>query len=383
MNLAIIFFWLSFGLLAYHLLGYPFILFLANLLKPRKKQRINEPQQHFPSVTVLCPAYNEEEAIGAKIESFLKLDYPKDKVKMIVISDDSSDRTNEIVQSFSGQNVELLIQKPRRGKPSALNLARSELDSEFVLSTDANSIFAPDALKLLMEKMLSDPRLGLVSGELHFMAGEGQKSGEGLYWRYESKIKHWESDLGGIIGANGSIFLIRKDLFEKVDPQSVDDFERVLTVLKKGWKTAYEPRANVFEEETEHAGQEMSRKIRIVTREWYVLERNLVLLNPFRHPFVCIQLISHKLLRWLFFVFVLTGFVASIFLMNNMFYKIIFFLQVAIYGYGILGLVLQIKERRLPLSTVPAYLVAMIWSSMAAFFRYLARTRINTWQPVR
>lgn len=383
MNLVIIFFWLSFGLLAYHLLGYPLILFLANLLKPRKKQRTNEPQQHFPSVTVLCPAYNEEEAIGAKIESFLKLDYPKDKVKMIVISDDSSDRTNEIVQSFSGQNVELLIQKPRRGKPSALNLARSELDSDFVLSTDANSIFAPDALKLLMEKMLSNPRLGLVSGELHFMAGEGQKSGEGLYWRYESKIKHWESDLGGIIGANGSIFLIREDLFEKVDPQSVDDFERVLTVLKNGWKTAYEPRSNVFEEETEHAGQEMSRKIRIVTREWYVLERNLVLLNPFRHPFVCIQLISHKLLRWLFFVFVLTGFVASIFLMNNMFYKIIFFLQVAIYGYGILGLVLQIKERRLPLSTVPAYLVAMIWSSMAAFFRYLARTRINTWQPVR
>lgn len=383
MNLVIIFFWLSFGLLAYHLLGYPLILFLANLLKPRKKQRTNEPQQHFPSVTVLCPAYNEEEAIGAKIESFLKLDYPKDKVKMIVISDDSSDRTNEIVQSFSGQNVELLIQKPRRGKPSALNLARSELDSEFVLSTDANSIFAPDALKLLMEKMLSNPRLGLVSGELHFMAGEGQKSGEGLYWRYESRIKHWESDLGGIIGANGSIFLIREDLFEKVDPQSVDDFERVLTVLKNGWKTAYEPRSNVFEEETEHAGQEMSRKIRIVTREWYVLERNLVLLNPFRHPFVCIQLISHKLLRWLFFVFVLTGFVASIFLMNNMFYKIIFFLQVAIYGYGILGLILQIKERRLPLSTVPAYLVAMIWSSMAAFFRYLARTRINTWQPVR
>lgn len=382
MNLAKVLFWLSFGLFAYHLIGYPLILFLANKIKPKKKQSKNE-LQHFPSVTVLCPAYNEEESIGAKIESFLKLDYPKDKVKMIVISDDSSDGTNEIVESFAGQNVELLIQKPRRGKPSALNLVLPMLDSDYVLSTDANSMFAPDALRLLMEKMLSDPRLGLVSGELRLIPGEGNRSGEGLYWRYESKLKHLESDLGGIIVSNGSIFLIRTDLFEKVDPQSTDDFERVLTVLRKGWKTAYEPRANVFEEETQSADQEMSRKIRIVTREWFVVERNLVLLNPFRHPAVCFKLFSHKLLRWLFFFFVLTGFIASIFLFDILFYRIIFCLQLAVYGYGTLSLILQKKGRRLPFSTAPAYLVAMIWSAMAAFIRYITRVRTNTWEPVR
>lgn len=382
MNLAKVLFWLSFGLFAYHLIGYPLILFLANIIKPKKKQSKNE-LQHFPTVTVLCPAYNEEESIGAKIESFLKLDYPKNKVKMIVISDDSSDGTNEIVESFAGQNVELLIQKPRRGKPSALNLVLPMLDSDYVLSTDANSMFAPDALRLLMEKMLSDPRLGLVSGELRLIPGEGNRSGEGLYWRYESKLKHLESELGGIIVSNGSIFLIRTDLFEKVDPQSTDDFERVLTVLRKEWKTAYEPRANVFEEETQSAGQEMSRKIRIVTREWFVVERNLVLLNPFRHPAVCFKLFSHKLLRWLFFFFVLTGFIASIFLFDILFYRIIFCLQLAVYGYGALSLLLQKKNRRLPFSTAPAYLVAMIWSATAAFFRYITRVRTNTWEPVR
>ena len=383
MTIAKVLFWCSFGLLAYHLFGYPFLLLLINKIKPKQKELNCKLPQPLPTVTVLCPAYNEEESIAKKIESFLQMDYPRDRVKMIVISDDSSDRTNEIVESFSGQNVELLIQKPSRGKPSALNMVLPMLDSDYVLSTDANCMFAPDALNLLMEKMLSNPRLGLVSGEVRIVPGEGNRSGEGLYWRYESWLKSLESELGCIIGANGGIFLIRTDLFEKVDPQSVDDFERVLTVLKKAWKTAYEPRGKVFEEETQSAKQEMSRKIRIVTREWFVVERNLALLNPFRHPAVCFKLFSHKLLRWLFFVFVLTGFIASVFLSSILFYRIIFCLQAAVYGYGALSLLLQKRNLRLPFSTAPAYLMAMIWSSMAAFFRYITRTRMNTWEPVR
>ncbi len=382
MILAKTLFWISVSALTYHLAGYPLIMAIVNRFKKKPNPAAPEITE-FPSVTVLCPARNEEAAIEAKIRSFLELDYPHDRLKLIVISDDSTDRTNAIVAGFADQNVELLIQKPRQGKPSAHNLVIPWLDCDYVLSTDANSIFAPNALRLLMARILSYPRLALVSGELRLVSGEGEKSGEGLYWRYESWVKHLDSDFHSLIGANGSIFLIRRDQFKPVDPQSVDDFERVLTVLKSGFLAAYEPQANVFERETESAGQEMARKIRIVTREWYVLERNLKLFNPFRHPATSFQLLSHKLLRWLFFVFVLTGFLASASLFDIWFYRVTFLLQCLIYGLGALGLLWQKRGRRLPLSTVPAYIVAMIWSSAAAFVRYILRTRTNTWNPVR
>lgn len=382
MILAKALFWLSASALAYHLAGYPLLMLIFIRLRKKILPTASDIQK-YPSVTVLCPARNEEDVIEAKIKSFLKLDYPRDRLKLIVISDDSTDRTNEIVESHAGQNVELVIQKPRQGKPSAHNLVIPKLDCDYVLSTDANSIFAPDALKLLVARMYSDPRLALVSGELRLTPGEGGKSGEGLYWRYESWLKKLDSDFHSIIGANGSIFLIRRDLFQRVDPQSVDDFERVLTVLKNGFLAAYEPQANVFEEESESARQEMSRKIRIVTREWFVLERNLALLNPFRYPATSFQLVSHKLLRWLFFVFVLTGFLASAFLLQIRFYRVIFLLQCLIYGLGVLGLILQARGKRPPFFSLPAYLVGMIWSSLVAFVRYLQRKKTATWNPVR
>lgn len=382
MPLAKTLFWISTAALAYHLAGYPLIMALTNLFRGRKKTDPAAPAE-YPSITVLCPARNEEDVIEAKISSFLALDYPQDRLNMIVISDDSEDATNAIVSRYQDQRVELVVQKPRQGKPSAHNLVLPRLNSDYVLSTDANSIFAPDALKLLVTKMRSDSRLALVSGELRLTPGPGGKSGEGLYWRYESWLKQLDSNFHSIIGANGSLFLIRRDLFQKVDPQSVDDFERVLTVLKQGLRAAYEPRANVFEEETESAGQEIARKIRIITPEWYVLERNLPLLNPFRHPAACFQLVSHKLLRWLFFVFVLTGFLASGILMQTWFYRAIFLLQCLIYGLGLLGLLFQTRGKRLPFCSLPAYLVGMIWSSLAAFVRYLQRKRTSIWNPVR
>jgi len=157
-------FWGSLTILSYHLFGYGFLLYLLNFFS--KTQRGETHLEDYPTVTVLCPAYNEEKVIEKKIRSFLELNYPMNKIKMIVISDDSNDGTNEIVQKFSDRNVELVIQKPRRGKQSGHNLVEPEIDSEYVLSTDANSIFAPDAVKKLVKRMQSEPNIALVSGEL-------------------------------------------------------------------------------------------------------------------------------------------------------------------------------------------------------------------------
>ncbi len=375
-------FWLSAGLLAYHLVGYPVLLLVWNSLFKKKENPITDILE-YPRITVLCPAFNEEKVIEDKLKSFLELDYPKDQIDMIVISDDSTDGTNEIVQRYSGQNISLIIQKPRAGKQSAHNLVLPRLDCDYVLSTDANSIFEPVSVRLLVGRMLSKPRVGMVSGELRLLRKADRSSGEGTYWRYESFIKEMDSRFKCLIGANGSIFLIKKDLFGKVDPQSVDDFERTLEVLKKGYLVLYEPQAMVFEEETEKASQEISRKIRIISQEWFAMRRNAVLLNPFRFPAISFLLFSHKLIRWLFFVFVLTALLSSAFLANYWFYRYICLLQIVAYLLGTAGLIAQSKGRHLPLTGLPGYFMAMVWASAVAFKNFLLNKNFGVWKPIR
>ncbi|PKN73670.1 MAG: glycosyl transferase family 2 [Candidatus Cloacimonetes bacterium HGW-Cloacimonetes-3] len=380
MNAAMLIFWASWLVLAYHLLGYGLLLSILNRFKRRKPAT---QLTGTPSVIVLCAAYNEEKVIEDKILSFLALDYPKDMIRMLIVSDDSTDATNDIVNKYKDQNVELIIQKPRRGKQSAHNLVMPLLDCDYVLSTDANSIFAADAVSLLVKRMLSDDRLGMVSGELRLISKGGKQSGEGLYWHYETYLKKADSDFKSIVGANGSIFLIKRELFTEIDPQSVDDFERTLIVLKKGYLAAYEPRAIVSEEETERASQEISRKIRIITQEWFAMQRNITLLNPLRYPAFSFLLTSHKLIRWLFFVFVLTGFISSVLLSYLWFYKVVLIMQIAFYSLGLIGLKLQNSGIHIPLSGIAAYFVSMIYSSAIAFKNFIIHKNFGVWEPIR
>ncbi len=383
MILALVLFWGSWSILAYHLFGYGIILYIINHFK-KTESNPDTVITSYPTVIVLCAAYNEEKDIEAKILSFLALDYPKDRIKMIIVSDDSTDKTHEIVSKYTtDSNVELVIQKPRRGKPSAHNLALPLLDCDYVVSTDANSIFDPDAVSLLVKKILSNPMLGMVSGELRLVKAGKLQSKEGLYWRYESFLKKMDSDFKSIIGANGSIYLIRRVFFTEIHPQSVDDFERTLIVLKKGFLAAYEPLAIVTEEETEKASQEISRKTRIITREWQALQRNRSLLNPFRFPAISFLLVSHKLIRWLLFAFVLTGFLSSAFLLNIWFYKLAFILQIVFYGLGLIGLSLQHTGIHIPLTGIAAYFVAMVYASAVALKNFITNKSFGMWKPIR
>lgn len=376
-------FWLSAFLMAYHIFGYGALLYIINTLIPRKPESKHQLNDTTPSIIVLCPAFNEARVIEAKIKSFIALDYPKDRIHMIVISDDSTDATNDIVSKYTDQNISLVVQKPRAGKQCAHNLVLPMLDSDYVLSTDANSIFAPDAVNKLVSMMQSDPRIGMVSGELRLHTKEGNSSGEGLYWRYESFLKSMDSSFASIIGANGSIFLIKRELFGRVDPASVDDFERTLQVLKQGYLAKYEPAANVWEDETEKASEEINRKIRIITQEWYALSRNRELLNVFKHPRISFLLLSHKLLRWLYFVLGFICLVCSAMLAGHWFYLLALLLQLAGYAYGTLGLIGQAHNHRLPLSGIPGYFVAMFYASAIAFKNFIVRKNFGTWNPVR
>ena len=332
---------------------------------------------------MLCPAYNEEEKIEEKIKSFLNLDYPKDKIEMIVISDDSTDRTNEVVKKYTkDNNIRLVIQKPRKGKQCGHNLVEPTIKSDYVLSTDANSIFSKGAITELVKTMLSDKKVGMAVGQLKLVSN-GKDSGEGLYWAFETYLKKVESRLYSIICANGSIFLIKREFFTKIHPASVDDFERTLIVLENKNKAKYVTSAIVTEDVTEKPTEEIKRKIRIISGEWSALFRHLSLLNPFRDTKIFFQLISHKVIRWLLPFLSISILVSNYFIISNVVFLVIFILQIIVYLGGIFELILERKGKAVKILKLPAYFVAMNYASFIAFIIFLLGRQNSMWDTNR
>lgn len=376
----LIIFFTSIFIILYHLIFYVLI------VKFMKKKRKYPPElTEFPTITILCPAYNEAKDIEDKIHSFMNLDYPKNKIKMIVISDDSIDGTNEIVQKYAKEDyLELVVQKPRKGKVSGHNLVEPSISSEYILSTDANSLFEPQAVKELVKIIKSNDEIGIVTGTLKLKKKNSSDSGEGLYWKYESYIKKTESDFYSVLGSNGSIFLIKRELFTKIHPSSVDDFERTLQVLRKKYIGKYCPDSIVYEEVTENPSEEMKRKIRIISREWFALERNISLLNPFKFPKISWMFFSHKLIRWLFFLWCILIFVSNAFLIGeNLFFMTTFIVQILGYVLGIIEIILEKNGKSNRLMKIPAYFVVMFYASLMGFIKYLKREQAATWNTIR
>ena len=374
-------FWLSVSVMFYHLLLYGLIIKILTLFK---KKNIYIGLKNFPSITVLCPAYNEESIIEEKIKSFLNLIYPKDKIEMIIISDDSTDNTNEIVKKYENENVKLLIQKPRKGKPSGHNLVEPTIKSDYVLSTDANSIFQKDAVLQLLKTMMSNDKIGIVSGELRLRKKNGEDSGEGLYWKFESFLKENESNLYSILGSNGSIYLIRRELFTQIPQGSVDDFERTLVVLKNGYIGKYNKDALVFEDTSQKTVEELGRKVRIISRQLFAVRRNSILLNFFRFPRIGWMLISHKILRWSLplWSFMILG--SSIILgLNSTIFVIFASLQIFVYLCGIFELILESNGRANKFLKLPSYFLVMNISALLAFIKFLKGNEMATWNTIR
>lgn len=373
-------FFLSLFFPIFHLFLYPLVLMV--LTKFTKKTKVEQELTEFPTITVLCPAYNEVEVIEDKIKSFISLNYPKEKLKMIVISDDSTDGTNEIVEKYKEAGyLELVVQKPRKGKQSGHNLVEPGITSDYVLSTDANSIFEPDCLKHLLAVMTSDPKIGLVSGTLKLVSSDGADSGEGIYWKYESFVKSLESDFSTIIGANGSIFLIKRQLFTQIHPASVDDFERTLIVLRQGFKAKYAKAAIVYEEVSKQVAEEHSRKTRIIAQEWHAIIRQG---RIFLKPLIGFMLISHKIIKWIFPVFSFALLISSLVLSSLLLYRIFLYGQVFFYFIGFLGYFLDNAGYKVfKLIKIPAYIVTMNIAAVNGFNKFLTGKQYATWNTIR
>ncbi len=292
-------FWCSLVLLVYPLAGYPLILTLLRRLKGRALSAPALPPESLPSVSVLLSVYNEERVIGEKIANFLALDYPADRLELLVVSDGSADGTDALVLACADPRVRLIRQPERRGKTEALNRAAREAAGEILFFTDADAMLKPDCLRKLM-RPFADPRVGLVSGRSVYLDATGRETEGSLYRRYEEWLKEQEGLLYGIAGADGAVYALRTSLYAPLPPEYINDLAHPVQVVLDGRYALTRADAVVTErsEETDHAA-EFNRQTRIMAQAWLIfLGHATKLVLAGRWGFLW-QFVSHKVLRWL------------------------------------------------------------------------------------
>lgn len=305
--------WLSLGYIIYVYAGYPLLLTLIARLKPKPKT--TTAAAFLPKVTLLISAYNEEKVIAGKLENSLEIDYPGDRLQILVTVDGSDDGTLAIVKSFADRGIEYAYIPQRQGKMAAINRAMEKVRGEIVVFSDANNLYDKDAVRQLLAPF-KDKKWGGVSGAKRIMDSEKNLGrSEGLYWKYESFIKEQETRLGTCITVAGEIFAIRRELYTR-PPQDIinDDFYLAARILKKKFNIFYQPRAKSYEPVSKSAGEEIHRRARIIAGRYQAIFRAHRDLSLSR-PVVLWQIVSHKFARPLvpvFMIFVLIGSVLAV-----------------------------------------------------------------------
>jgi len=395
-----IIFWLSASLIIYTLLGYPILLTLLvkikNFLKSLRPEHAlpggSTPPQgptssagmtHWPKVSLVIPAYNEARVIRQKIENALELDYPQDRLEIVVVSDGSRDETNAMLQAYTAQEIRSVIRRERRGKTSTINEIVRELTGDIVVFSDASALLPPSALKHLIAPFLRDKQVGCVSGtyKLAFRDSSIRGMGERLYWAYETYLKRKESELASTIGAHGALYAIRRELFSPL-PENVinDDFVLPMRILAQGYRVVYERRALALEVSRPQGLSEFHRRTRIVAGNFQQIWLLRGLLNPLRGA-VFLEFLSHKVLRTLCPWLLLTLFLANICL-TAPFYRMIFWGQLSLYLLALLGMILQLlgllPGRRRVLSASFYFLFGNL-SGLIGFFKFLLHRQSVMW----
>ena len=284
------------AVLAYVLVGYPLLLRL--IVAARGARRIRRADIT-PSLSFVISAYNEADVIREKLENAVSLDYPADLRQIVVISDCSSDGTDDIVREFASRGVTLARMAERRGKTAGLNRTVPMLSGEIVVFSDANAIYEHDALRKLVRNF-ADPSVGYVTGEARYLKN-GQAPadvGERAYWGYEMQMKRLETQLGSMVGGDGAIYAIRRVLWKELPEDAINDFLNPLQIVAAGWRGVYEPEAVCWEETGGGTRSEYKRRVRIVSRSWRAVFQAGAVLNPFKVGLFAWSLWSHKVLRW-------------------------------------------------------------------------------------
>jgi len=382
----IIIFWISIFLIVYTFVGYGFVLFILVKIKGLfTKPFVFKAEYPLPTVTVMVAAYNEEDIIEEKIENTLLLNYPKDKIQLIFITDGSSDRTQEIISGFT--EVTLLHEDVRAGKMAAIKRAIPYINGEITVFTDANTFLNTEAINELV-KHYQNPRVGAVAGEKRILveeAADASSAGEGFYWKYESKLKKWDYALYSNVGAAGELFSIRTALYQPVESDTIiDDHMIAMRIAEKGSIIAYEPNAYAMETASADVKEELKRKIRIAAGGIQSILRLKKAANPFRNPVFTFQYISHRVLRWtitpflLILVFILNTVIAV--QTQSLFYQVFFVLQLGFYLLSVTGLYFERRNIRVKALFIPYYFCVMNYAVLAGIIRYYKKNQSAAWE---
>lgn len=382
----IVFFWLCLFIIVYTFIGYGFLLFiLVRLKRIFKKAYVLTDTGALPSVSILVAAYNEEDLISEKVENTFNLDYPKEKIQFIVITDGSTDKTAERAGKYP--DLLLLHEDVRAGKMAAIKRAIPFIEGEIIVFTDANTFLNKAAIKELV-KHYQNEKVGAVAGEKRILveeAADASSAGEGFYWKYESLLKKWDYELYSNVGAAGELFSIRTKLYQPVESDTIiDDHMIAMRIAEKGFLIAYEPGAYAMETASANTTEELKRKIRIAAGGIQSIFRLKKAANPFYFPVLTFQYISHRVLRWtitpflLILVFLLNGRIA--YQDGAPFYKALFVAQLMFYMLSLAGWFFESRNVRIKAFFIPYYFCVMNYAVIAGIIRYFSKNQSAAWE---
>ncbi len=369
-------FWISVTALFYVYAGYPVLVWLFSRLFPKKIKRAAVE----PFITVLITAYNEEKDIGRKLKNTLEIEYPKEKLEILVASDGSTDKTDEIVKTFADRGVKLFRQEGRKGKTFTQNKAVERSKGEIILFSDATTFYKKDVLREILPNF-ADETIGCAAGKLIYVDKTDSNIGAGAkgYWNYETFLKESESKACSIIGASGCLYAVRKSAYQPMYAEACSDFLICTVIYRQNLRSIFEPRAVCFEDTNQQTNKEMKMRVRIISQTFTDLWRNRDMMNPFKSGFYAIQLISHKLFRYAVPFFLLVSLSsAAVAAFYSSFFTILFAVQIAFYVCAFLGWITGLK-----ILAIPHYFMLTNLASIIAFYKFLRGETYTRWEPIR
>lgn len=388
--IAAVLFWVSLAVVLYTYLIYPVVLLVCfaisqlrtdlRYLFARIDRRVARlARSEMPGVTFVIPAYNEEKHLQAKIENVRALDYPGEKLQVVIISDGSTDGTNEILRSIEDTHIEPVILSARGGKANALNCGVERARHDLLVFSDSSTLFEPDAVQKLV-RHFADPQIGAACGALRFRASAESQQTEGVYWKYESALRLMESHLGASLNASGAVYALRRRAYEPLRRGAVlDDLLVPMGARRLGYQVIYDPEAIATDYAPDTIRGEFARRVRIAAGSFQALPE---LLRMHLDAFTAFCFFSHKLLRWFLPFFLIALLACNALLIDRTFYMVFAAAQVSFYAWAVLGLTCHERLKRVRYALIGHFLLAMNAAFLVGFFRYLKDRNSIEWQRV-
>ncbi len=379
-------FWSLLSLTIYCYFGYPLLLWITARLWPNPVRK----GSYQPDISVVLSVWNEEDVIKEKVQNLLSLDYPKEKMEVLIGSDGSTDETTRLIRGFNDPRIRLIERPQRQGKMATLNELVQAARNEAIVFCDARQTFAPDALRELAANF-ADRHVGCVSGELIFVE-KGQEGGTAkgvnLYWNYEKFIRKHESRIHSMLGATGAIYAIRRELFVPIPTRVVlDDMYVPLQIIRKGYRAIFDESARAYDHAADSPREEHRRKTRTLFGNYQIFGLFPDLFNPLRSP-VAIQLFSHKLLRLLIPLFLVLLFIMNLILIGEPLYQIAFYLQITFYAMAVIGALSRYQKHGMfnlisRICYIPYVFCLLNFSALAGTLRFFSSKQEVTWEKAR